>query len=179
MYKIFSRRISFGVRVCTSRKIPHAQTGGFSSPSTAGFTLLLAALIASIVVALGVSIFRLSQKEITLSSIGRESQFAFYAADSSSECALYWDVQHGSFGSTTPSTPPTCDGQTLTTSGHSLILPYTVTFQYEPNGICATVNVTKNSTHPRTLIRADGYNVSCEDVTTSPRALQRSIEIRY
>src|SRR3989344_9104655 len=82
------------------------------TPSTAnsspGFTLLLATLIASIVVALGISIFRLSQKEITLSSIGRESQFAFYAADSSSECALYWDVQHGYFGSTTPSTQPTC-----------------------------------------------------------------------
>jgi len=153
------------------------------TPSTAnsspGFTLLLAALIASIVVALGISIFRLAQKEITLSSIGRDSQFAFYAADSGSECALYWDLRHAWFGSTVPATSATCDGETLNASGRSAVLPYTVSFQYEPNDLCTQVSVTKSSMHPRTLIHADGYSVRCDTITTSPRALQRSVEIRY
>ncbi|OGG45217.1 hypothetical protein A2673_02375 [Candidatus Kaiserbacteria bacterium RIFCSPHIGHO2_01_FULL_50_13] len=151
----------------------------FAFRAERGFTLLLTALVSAIVVSLGISIFSLSQKEIILSSIGRESQFAFYAADSSAECALYLDIRHASFGSTPPASPPTCDGQTLITSGHSLILPYTVTFQYAPNGLCADVRVTKNSIHPRTLINADGYNVPCGEVSTSPRALQRSVEMRY
>src|SRR3990167_4752401 len=63
-----------------------------------GFTLLLAALVASIVLALGASIFGVAQKELTLSSIGRDSQFAFYAADTGAECALYWDFRHQAFG---------------------------------------------------------------------------------
>lgn len=147
--------------------------------SNRGFTLLLAALISSIVVALGVSIFRLAQKEIILSSIGRDSQFAFYAADSGSECALYWDLRHAWFTPTIPATGATCDGETLSASGRSAILPYTVSFQYEPNDLCAQVSVTKSAAHPRTLIHADGYSVGCASITTSPRALQRSIEIRY
>ena len=60
----------------------------------AGFTLLIAALVASVVLALGASIFDLAQKEVTLSSIGRDSQFAFYAADTAAECALYWDFRY-------------------------------------------------------------------------------------
>ena len=54
-----------------------------------GFTLLLAALVASITLSLGAAIYSITLKQITLSSIGRDSQFAFYAADTLSECALY------------------------------------------------------------------------------------------
>lgn len=78
-----------------------------------GFTLLLAALISSIVLALGTSVFGLVQKELVLSSIGRDSQFAFYAADSAAECALYWDIRHGIFSTTTAPTEITCNGQTV------------------------------------------------------------------
>src|SRR5229473_174899 len=62
-----------------------------------GFTLLLAALISSIVLSLGAAIFSIAQKELALSSVGRNSQFAFYAADTAAECALYWDVRFSAF----------------------------------------------------------------------------------
>ena len=78
-----------------------------------GFTLLLAALVASVVLALGTSIFSLVQKEITLSSIGRDSQFAFYAADTGVECALYWDARHQIFADEVPPSEITCDTQTV------------------------------------------------------------------
>src|SRR3989344_3569012 len=80
-----------------------------------GFTLLLSALIASIVLVLGASIFQIAQKELTLSSIGRDSQFAFYAADTGAECALYWDIRHSYFGLATPPITPMCDEESLTT----------------------------------------------------------------
>jgi Tfp pilus assembly protein PilX len=59
------------------------------SPQKArGFTLLLASLISSLLLILGSAIFVLVQKQIILSSLGRDSQFAFYAADQAAECAM-------------------------------------------------------------------------------------------
>lgn len=85
-----------------------------------GFTLLLAALIASIAIALGAAIFDIAQKQVVLSSTAKQSQFAFYAADTAAECALYWDIRYNYFGTTTPSVsllpnsnPPSCDGQSI------------------------------------------------------------------
>src|SRR3990167_1921564 len=110
--------------------------------SQKGFTLLLAALVSSIVLARGTSIFQLAQKELTLSSIGRDSQFAFYAADTGAECALYWDVRYQTFPTTTPRTADiTCDDQAkttaFTTSGSDIIS----SFQFAPNGYCVNVSV--------------------------------------
>ena len=85
----------------------------YPRPGEHGFTLLLAALISSIVLALGTSIFGIVQKELILSSIGRDSQHAFYAADSGAECALYWDIRHELFSGATPPDEITGNGQTI------------------------------------------------------------------
>lgn len=57
-----------------------------------GFTLLFAVLVSIMVLAVGTSIINISLKQVILSSSGRESQFAFYAANTGMECALYWDL---------------------------------------------------------------------------------------
>ena len=153
--------------------------------SSRGFTLLLAALVSSIVLALGVSIFEISQKQVTLSSLGRDSQFAFYAADTGAECALYWDVRYNYFATSTPPVSPTCDNRALSvavTSGNPAVAPYypyTMSFQFTPNGYCTMVSVTKNSVDPHTVIHADGFSTDCASITTNPRALQRSVELHY
>jgi hypothetical protein len=147
-----------------------------------GFTLLLAALVGSLVLALGLSIVAIARKSVTLSSIGRDSQFAFYAADTAAECALYWDIRFSKFASSTPVGELRCDGEilVLSTPGSSpFVEPYEISFQYEPNGYCAEVTVTKSAVHPRTVIHADGYSVSCAEVAQSARSLQRSVELRY
>jgi Tfp pilus assembly protein PilX len=59
-----------------------------------GFTLLFAILVGSLLVGIGIAITNLALKQLSISSLGRESQLAFYAADSGAECALYWDI-HG------------------------------------------------------------------------------------
>ncbi len=74
-----------------------------------GFTLLLAALISSIVLAVGAAIFGIAQKQLTLSAIGRDSQFAFYAADTAAECALYWDFRCNYFATSTNAINPSCN----------------------------------------------------------------------
>ncbi len=147
-------------------------------PSTRGFTLLLATLTASLLLIIGSYIFSLIRKEIILSSLGRDSQFAFYAADTAAECALYWDVRHGIFASTTPTTTAVCDGQSL---GTIQFTAYGVpsTFEYEPNGFCARVSVTKDTASPHTVIDARGYNTTCAAIANNPRALERAVQIFY
>lgn len=165
---------------------------------TRGFTLLLAALVASIVLALGSSVFLIARKQVTLSSLGRDSQFAFYAADTGAECALYWDIRYNLFATSTPwlAAAPTCAEQTLneivTSGDRSSGPPYTMEFDldlfvdgdgiantFDDAGYCVRVSVTKNTTAPYTLIRADGYSTPCADTLTSVRALQRSVVLRY
>lgn len=58
-----------------------------------GFAMLFAVLVSSVLISIGISIFNITIKELSLSSSGRESQFAFYAADTGMECALYWDFK--------------------------------------------------------------------------------------
>lgn len=152
-----------------------------------GFTLLLSALISSVVLALGVSIFEIAQKQVNLSSMGRESQFAFYAADTGAECALYWDVRWQYFAATPPSGSAKCAGTTLTITGPSTPTREMI-FQFEPNSRCVKVKVKKCDNaecnpvkYPNihTIIHADGFNTTCDIVSTSPRALQRSVELHY
>ena len=122
--------------------------------------------------------FGITRKEIILSSIGRDSQFAFYAADSAAECSLYWDIRHDLFATTTPNSSATCDSQSL---GNIQFTAYGVpmTFEYQPNGYCARGSVTKNSTVPTTLIYSRGYSTTCAGIATNPRALERAVEITY
>src|SRR3989338_4185708 len=102
--------------------------------SQKGFTLLLAALVSSIVLALGTSIFKLAQKELTLSSIGRDSQFAFYAADTGAECALYWDVRHQIFSVENPPDKLKCGGQEASITTESNPPSTNFRFRYDSNG---------------------------------------------
>jgi hypothetical protein len=100
----------------------------FSSTSRqAGFTLLIAALVASIVLSIASAIFSIAQKQIVLASLSQQSQYAFYVADTASECALYWDVRYSYFAPTTPvlpiaptppmiptsPVPPVCGGKSI------------------------------------------------------------------
>lgn len=65
-----------------------------------GFAMLFAVLTASLMVAIGISIFSISLKELQIATSERDSQAAYYAADSAQECAIYWDLKMGAF--------PTC-----------------------------------------------------------------------
>ena len=153
-----------------------------------GFTLLLAVLISSILIALGGALFDIVSKEILLSSAGKESQFAFYAADTGVECALYWDSK-GMFSSSTPPTsgnPITCGGMAVTdfqytpdTSGDGYTYSATFSFEYDglPTNPCTTVQVVRTYEPAlQTTINSYGHN-TC--VLSSPTRLERAIRVMY
>jgi hypothetical protein len=144
-----------------------------------GFTLLLATLMASLLLTIGAAIFSIVKKEVILSSIGRDSQFAFYAADTAAECALYWDIRHDIFTATSsPYTNIKCDEQNL---GPIQFVEFDtpITFEYQPSGYCARVSVTKSESDPHMTISARGYSTTCVGIATNPRALERAVELQY
>lgn len=73
------------------------KTKDYSPKTNKGFVLILAVIISSILLSVGLSMFSVALKELILSASGRDSQLSFYAADSAIECALYWDIRHPNY----------------------------------------------------------------------------------
>lgn len=62
-----------------------------------GFALLFSVLVASLLLTIGLSIFNIALKELSISTATRQSIHAFYAADSGREYARYRDLSTGDF----------------------------------------------------------------------------------
>ena len=144
--------------------------------SNEGFTLLVAVLVSGVLLAIGLAIFNITIKELLLSSSGRDSQFAFYSADSGTECALYWDQKGGGFSTSTASAI-SCNGTNISNVG-GVGYDTAMSFEFEVDGYCSIVSVTKSKTHPRTKIESKGYNTTCSN-TVNPRRIERAIRVTY
>jgi hypothetical protein len=164
--------------------------------TTRGFTLLLAVLVSSILLALGFAIYNIAVKQVILSSAGRESQFAFYAADSGIECALYADYQQDAFATTSSLGAISCGEGTLPPDGvgggvvvlsrDDSLFPNTrtttFTFSLGPSltNACTTVVVEKTYSPSdetlATVVDSSGHN-TC--VTVDQRRIERTIRMRY
>ncbi|MEX0930600.1 MAG: hypothetical protein WDZ79_02885 [Candidatus Paceibacterota bacterium] len=75
--------------IYTTQQHAHTREGGIS--------LLVAVIVVGMVLFIATSISGVSYHQLQLSSIGENSQYAFYAADSGIECALYWDLLYNAF----------------------------------------------------------------------------------
>lgn len=73
-----------------------------------GITLLLALLIMAVLLTVALSVADLATKEFELSSLGRESQSAFYAAETGYDCANYWQKTCKAFSTTSVTTTSKC-----------------------------------------------------------------------
>jgi Tfp pilus assembly protein PilX len=172
--------------------------------NNSGFTLVLSIFLSAIVLTITLSMMNVLYKQLTLSTADRESQIAFFAADTGMECAYYWDFRADLSGSTTQSifgnvntltTPiatiaPTCAGQNIYTQtgpgGETAFDPtgtnaseYVRTFYINNlNGTqaCTFVTVRKNITTATTSIEAHGQN-RC--VVGDLRRVERAIQFRY
>lgn len=59
--------------------------------------MLLALLVISVALTVSLGVSNLVLGELLLSTAGRDSQIAFYSADTAVECALYWELIHQAF----------------------------------------------------------------------------------
>jgi Tfp pilus assembly protein PilX len=146
-----------------------------------GFALLIAVILTSVVLALGEALLDVAYKQILLSSSAKNSQYAFYNADSALECALYWDQKLNAFDYATPlaSGSITCNstaiqGYTSAVSGGTRITTFAVACSTGA-GSSASVTAYKQS-GGTTDIYANGYN-SCD--ATSATRIERGLKVHY
>lgn len=156
------------------------------------FVLLLAVLVAGVLVSLGAAIFDIVSKEVLLSTTGKQSQFAFFVADTGVECALFEDYQQttlssGPFATMTPPASFNCGGATVVDLSKSWDAPSkteTADFSFCDNGStaqpCASVHFSRmfdNHQSPvSTTIESRGHNTGN---TASPIYLERAIRTTY
>ncbi len=143
------------------------------------FTMLMSVLISGILLAIGYEIYNLAIKDVNLSSSGRESQFAFFAADTGIECALWADTKLDAFATSSVITDLDCGTATSTLSRESVNDDYITTFDVTTGGgsrtQCTTIIVTR-SQPKSTVIESFGHN-TC-DLTNELR-LERAIRVTY
>lgn len=166
-----------------------------SNSRQSGFVLLYAVLVTLVVVTVGVIIMNIITKQIVLSSIGKNSQLAAYAAISGVECAKYWrsNLAFGSLEITSNPDgteselfiPPSGPVTIYCSEANAITLPYdgnpdefrgnwTVGFDW---GGCTNVEVVHNI--EGMTIQSSGYNVGSENNCpgSSSRLTERTIVI--
>lgn len=144
--------------------------------------MFLAIAITGTLLLIATSIASLAVRQSRIASSGRESQIAFYAADTGLECALYWDTNNPSgFSAFLPSTSSTiyCNrdnnnmGNQWIVGGNG-VNTFTFTMTFNPDPYCAVVTVTKSGNTTR--IESRGYN-TCS--ATNPRRVERAVSATY
>lgn len=175
--------------------------------SRSGFVLLFSVVLTSIILAITLGVSNISLKELTFSTSAKDSNTAFYAADTGAECALYYDKTPAPildpnsgtsfvyiFGVPTENVTTVCNGVAIAlnedaegqvdTDGPWV---FNLTSLGSEGRACALVEVTKTAN--QTIIISKGYNFghipnyngtdapNC--ASDSPNQVERVIEVRY
>jgi hypothetical protein len=142
-----------------------------------------------VVLAVGVSLIDIAVKQFALASSAKNSQYAFYNADSALECALYYDQKMNAFHySESQNIPVECGGIDIVfPSDYPGISNYaesqnssarTTTFSIPCSGgagYSASVTIIKQSSGV-TDIYANGYSACA---ASNPNRIERGVKIHY
>lgn len=147
-----------------------------------GYAILFTIVIVSAISVITAGLTNVAYKQLILSSLAKDSQTAFYQADTAGDCALYADRVEGA------KTPPNllttggvwACGDSILTIDNITENGYTI-YPTDENSInpCFRINVTKDiSESPliKTTISAKGYNI-CNK--SNLRTVEREIKINY
>jgi len=96
-----------------------------------GVAVLFAVLISILLISVTATMISIALRQTILSSTGRDSQYAFYAADTAMDCALYWDNNQ-------PENPSPVEGQTYA------VFPFSDESPYSTGANCSGVDITNN-----------------------------------
>lgn len=144
-----------------------------------GFTLFIAIIVMGTLLLIAAGITNLAVKQALISASGRESQVAFYAADTGIECALYWDVKNpagfSAFSTSTVSLIDCNNSPNLSVGGGGNGSISTFSFTLTPDSYCAIVTVEKRI-DGSTKIESRGYN-TCDSF--NPRRVERAVRAIY
>lgn len=152
---------------------------------SAGFVILFAVSVASIVLGIALGIANIAFKEVKFTTSAKDANEAFFAADTGAECALFNDksssdsfVQYGGSGVVT------CRGGTIILGGAWPSWSFVVPSLGTSGAACAKVKVDKDAVTyfpaTRTTVISKGYNFGDSDCNSSnPNRLEREVKITY
>ena len=158
------------------------------SNAKAGFAMLFTVLVISVILAIALGISDITFKQTILSNLAKNSQLAFYQADSGVECGMYYDTTVGQFPPATADNP---DGTTvdkaplqLTCGARTLSL---VAAQSHNNYIVYQEDVADGSpcfsiTFDKTYTATEKNRVSSRGFSTcqsTPQQVERGLNISY
>ena len=128
----------------------------FKNSQKKGFTLLVSIIVTGMLLVISFAVVNIAYRQLVLSNFNEESQYAFYNADSGTECAVCWDFKNNtSYFATTSSSVINCNGQNFTVGGGGFGNA-TSTFTLNLTKGCAVVSVGKHNNI--TIIDSRGYN---------------------
>ena len=143
-----------------------------------GFTILYAVMISSIILAITLGIMGISLKEIKFGTSAKDTNDAFFAADTGAECALFNDKStQNKFPLAGPATTITCAGVSILPTFSSGFFKFTVTNLGSVGQGCAIVTVDK-SVSP-TAIVSKGYNNGGASCISNTSTVERQLELSY
>ncbi len=146
-----------------------------------GFTLLIAVILSTVVLTVGIALLDVAYKQVILASTAKESQAAFYNADSALECALYYDQKSDAFNFLTPALSSTlvCSSTPVVNYALDATNPavHITTFALpcSSGGVYASSTIYKYSSGATSLY-ADGFN-DCN--ASNPRRVDRGLKAVY
>ena len=148
-----------------------------------GFTILFAVLIGALLFSMGLALAHITLKEVLLSAAGKQSDAAFFLADTGAECALYFDLRIGNTFPNSSTAQRDSDGviRCNNTSIPLTFLPASsgaaaTSFRLLVGSACADVLVTK-TTEPKTVIESRGRNDCGTGI--NPSRVERALRVRY
>jgi len=156
-----------------------------------GFVLLFAVTLAAVFLSIAIGVTEVALKEVQFSTSAKNTNNAFFAADTGVECALYYDRSGGSSSVfIDPSTGFTisCNNKTITvTETATNVWNFSIPNLGGPgDGTgtgCAVVKVDKSNPTPPpgTTITADGYNAGTSGANCNPpsTAVDRELSTSY
>lgn len=158
-----------------------------------GFVILFAVTVSAILLAIAIGVANISLKEIKFGTSAKDTNEAFFAADTGAECALYNDTKavnafstsirgRGESVSQIECAGSRIDLNTMPTIDIVNSWSFVVSRIGSTGQSCASVVVSKNSTDGTTEIVSKGYNNGGDDLGACkqlPNTVEREIDLTY
>ncbi len=146
-----------------------------------GFVLLFAVTISAILLAIALGVSDIALKEIKFSTSARDTNEAFFAADTGIECALFNDKStSNSFKASGGSGVVQCTDLSISINQSSpLFWDFVLVNLGNTGQSCAKVTVDK-TVPGETVIISKGYNMgNTECMSANPDRIERELRITY
>ncbi|MEK9181510.1 MAG: malectin [Patescibacteria group bacterium] len=151
-----------------------------------GFVILFAVTLSSLILAIALGVSNITLKEMKFSTSAKDTNEAFFAADTGIECALMNDKPVSKFSVAGPATALTCAAgiPTYSAGTNTGLYTFLVTGLSNNGTSCAKVSVFKDAAIDPpfivTTLTSKGYNIgdpSCN--SSNPNRIEREIKASY